>query len=663
MSKSILALIFWSSLLWSLLGSVAAQSGFWAPVIPPPAQYRIECSFDPATGQLQGHETIRFRNSTMRAMDRLALAWSLSSDKTANATANGKPATLLVPPGQKELNGPLLLQLPEAVKPGAELELKMEFRNPHQGALGREHDAALWQSWYPQLWWGFGTADDYEVRIAVPSGLGVATSGVLDSASGIWKAKDVRNFAAWIFDEKQYVADRAQAGDVLVTAVHTAAGAKCAKLLLETAVDVIGFYRQRFGFYPHRSLTIVPGMDYPAGGYPVATAMVAIHGQEQMEKKPEAHFRWITAHEIGHMYWSQYVLAEGEDDLDWLMIGLGIFADREYRRARGIEPPVGDLPVNYVGGRKDGIDTTMDLPDEQQELIEWDFNNIVEHGKSSAMMDALESTIGVGTFDHVYRRALREFHGRRMNWHDFKKLCEEESGEDLGWFFESWVRTNEFTFYRITRQESKQSGSGWRTEVEVSSKGTRLARVPVVVTFADASQQTQHTDRLAAVSELVFESQSPVKEVKLDPSNGLWMLDSEPALSAPELAREVLHMNLTGTGEEALQLMPRAREVHLAHSEAWRHLGLMLYDAKHYPESLECFQKAAETTTDKDYRFFALAWQGLVLDVLGRRDAAVEAYKAAKATGSEQLFRSDQYNLRIDQKWVEERLGTPFKRE
>jgi len=122
-------------------------------------------------------------------------------------------------------------------------------------------------------------------------------------------------------------------------------------------------------------------------------------------------------------------------------------------------------------------------------------------------------------------------------------------------------------------------------------------------------------------------------------------------------------MNLTGTGEEALQLMPRAREVHLAHSEAWRHLGLMLYDAKHYPESLECFQKAAETTTDKDYRFFALAWQGLVLDVLGRRDAAVEAYKAAKATGSEQLFRSDQYNLRIDQKWVEERLGTPFKRE
>ncbi|MGO9087393.1 MAG: M1 family aminopeptidase [Terriglobales bacterium] len=657
MSSSILGFILWSS-----LGSVLAQSGFWAPVIPPHAQYQIQCSFDTVTVQLRGNETIRFRNTTRRAMDRLALAWSLGPNKTVSATANGKAVLFLVPPGEKESNGPLLLQLPEALKPGAELELKVEFRNSYEGDFDSKR-GLLWQSWYPQLWWGFGTPDDYEVQIAVPSGWGVVTSGVLDPGAGIWKAKDVRDFAAWIFDEKQYVVDRAEADDVLVTAVHTAAGTKCAQLVLQTAVDVIGFYRERFGFYPHRSLTIIPGMDYPAGGYPVATAMVAIHGEEQMEKKPEAHFRWITAHEIGHMYWSQYVLAEGEDDLNWLMIGLGIFADREYRRARGIEPPVGNLPAGYVGSRKDGVDTTMDLSDEQEELIEWDFNNIVEHGKSSAMMDALESTIGAEVFDHAYRRSLREFHGRRMNWHDFEKVCEEESGEDLGWFFESWVRTNEFAFYRIARQESTRTGSGWRTGVEVESRGTRLARVPVVATFMDNSQQTQHTDRLAALSVLVFESKSPLKDVKLDPTNSLWMLASEPALSATDLERRVLRMKLTDSGEEALQLMPRARELHLTHSQAWRHLGLMLYDARHYPESLECFQKAFETTTDKDYQFMALAWQGLLLDLMGRREAAIEAYKAAQANGSEQLFRHDQYKLSIDQKWIEERLRTPFKRE
>jgi len=594
-------------------------------------------------------------------MERLALAWSLDSKKTASVTANGKPAVLLVPPGATSVNGPLLVQLPEPLKPGADIELKIEFRNSYENELEKKH-SLLWQGWYPQLWWGFGTFDDYAVRIIVPQGWGVVTSGVLDASSGAWNGEDIRDFAAWIFDKKEYTVDQARAGDVEVAAVHTAGGAKCAQLVLQTAVDAIGFYRERFGFYPHRSLTIVPGMAYPAGGYPVATAMVAIHGEEQMEKKPEAHFRWITAHEIGHMYWSQYVLAEREDDLDWLMIGLGIFADREYRRARGIAPPVGNLPAGYVSGVKQGFDTTMDISDEQQELIEWDFNNIVEHGKSSAMMDALESTIGAGAFDRAYRRCLREFHGRRMGWRDFEKVCEEESGEDLGWFFESWVRTNEYALYDFTRREPRQTAAGWHTEVEVVSKGTRRQSVPVVAGFADGSQQTQRTDRLASVSELVFESKSALQEVKLDPGNTLWMLDSEPVLAAPDLERKILGMKLTGSGEEALRLLPRVRQVRLEGAQAWLHLGLMLYDAGHYSESLECFQKFFGTTSDADYKFLALAWQGILLDLTGRREAAIQAYQMAKATGSQELFRHDQYKLQIDQKWIEARLLTPFKR-
>lgn len=657
MRNSLLGLIVWSS-----LSTLGAQSGFWAPVVPPRAQYRIECAFDTTTALLKGNSTITFRNTTPRSMDRLALDWSVGPDKTLSAIANGKPAAVLLPPGQKEVSGPLLLQLPEPLKPGADLELKLEFSNAYKSDFDPARGVLL-QGWHPKLWWGFGTHDDYTVRITVPPGWGVVSSGVLDPATGVWTGKDMRRFAASIFNEKKYSVEHALAGDVQVTAVHTAAGAKCAQLVLQTAVDVIGFYRGRFGLYPHRSLTLIPGMDYPAGGYPVATAMVVIHGEEQMEKKPEAHFRWITAHEIGHMYWSEHVLNEGPDSLDWLLIGLGIFADREYRRARGIAAPVGNLPENYVGGMKDGIDTTMDLTEEQQELFEGDFNNVVEHGKSSAMMDALESTIGSATFDRAYRRCLREFHGRRMGWRDFEKLCEAESGEDLGWFFESWVRSNQYALYSVAKRESTQTASGWHSEVEVVSKGTRLGRVPVVATFADGSQQSQRTDRLAAAGRLSFESKSPLKEVKLDPDNTLWMLDAEPPLSAVELERKIYRFNLMGSGEEAFALLPRARELRLASSRPWRRLGLLLYDAKHYAEALECYKKALETTSDQDYKFLALAWQGQLLDLLGQREAAVTAYRAALATGSTYVFRHDQYKLQIDPKWVQERLQTPFKRD
>jgi hypothetical protein len=88
------------------------------------------------------------------------------------------------------------------------------------------------------------------------------------------------------------------------------------------------------------------------------------------------------------------------------MIGLGIYADREYRRARGITPPVGNLPANYPEGVAKGFDTSMDLTADELALTEWDYNNIVEHGKSSAMIDAPESIVGRETFDRAYKRWL-----------------------------------------------------------------------------------------------------------------------------------------------------------------------------------------------------------------------------------------------------------------
>ena len=33
----------------------------------------------------------------------------------------------------------------------------------------------------------------------------------------------------------------------------------------------------------------------------------------------------------------------------------------------------------------------MDLTDEQREAAKWDVNNIVDHGKSAALMNALEA--------------------------------------------------------------------------------------------------------------------------------------------------------------------------------------------------------------------------------------------------------------------------------
>jgi len=389
----------------------AARVNFWAPLNPPRAHYSIQVKFVAETSRLEGAETIRFRNNTQRPIGRIALYWY---GDVLRVRANGKPAASA--PANPEF---ALFDLPSDVAPGGDVKLEVEYGASLE--LSSKTGNAITNFLSPRLWWGFGNLDDYEVRLQVPDGYAVATSGRYDPGSGVYRAERIGAFG--LFIGKGYESAEADAGDVRVRAVFTAKGRPCAELLLKTAVDVIGFYRQQFGFYPQRSLSIVPGMDYPAGGYPEATGLSVIHGQERRAERPEAFWRWIMAHEIGHMYWSNYVVGQGPDPLTWLMLGLGIHADQEYRRARGIKSDAIQLQQVYVEGAKKGLNTTMDVTDEQLEAIQWDFNNTVEHGKSIAMLNALESVLEAGTFTRIYNRCLKEYAGKQLGWREFQRIC------------------------------------------------------------------------------------------------------------------------------------------------------------------------------------------------------------------------------------------------
>ena len=102
-----------------------------------------------------------------------------------------------------------------------------------------------------------GSTTTTEVALRPPGAIRVASSGRLDPATGRHVAVGARSFG--LFIGKGYDVAEADAGGVLVRALFTPAGRPCAELLLRTAVDAIGFYRGRFGFYPQAQLSIVPG--------------------------------------------------------------------------------------------------------------------------------------------------------------------------------------------------------------------------------------------------------------------------------------------------------------------------------------------------------------------------------------------------------------------
>ena len=328
---------------------------------------------------------------------------------------------------------------------------------------------------------------------------------------------------------KNHKVSEATTKDVLVQVVFTPEGRECAHLLLCTAVEVIDFYYERFGFYPHSVLSIIPGMNRPAGGYPVATGIVAVHGMEQLDSKPKLHWQWITAHEIGHEYWGEHVLSEDPDDaFDWLMIGLGIYADREYVRAAGLSlDKHREIMSRYIKGMQSGLDTTIALSPGQSSKIIFDFNSVVRHGKSFSVISALDCILGKKVFGKIYRNCLREFSGRRLGINDFKAVCEKEVGQDLGWFFDQWVKSNKFLSYEISSQRCTKQADHYISEVEVKCLGDLKMPVPVVAYFEDGSSQSKFTDRLLYINVLAFSSKSPLQEVRLDPDAALAQVSME----------------------------------------------------------------------------------------------------------------------------------------
>ena len=190
----------------------AARVNFWAPVNPPRAHYSITERFIVESSRLDGTETIRFRNNTRQPIGRIALEWH---GDVLHVRANGVPAEPV--PGNPRI---ALFDLPRALAPGGEIELAVDFSAPFK--LNPHTENGLTSTLAPHLGWGFGTLDDYEVRLQLPDGYTVATSGRYDSQAGFYKADGVREFG--LFIGKGYESAEADAGDVRVRAVFTRKG-------------------------------------------------------------------------------------------------------------------------------------------------------------------------------------------------------------------------------------------------------------------------------------------------------------------------------------------------------------------------------------------------------------------------------------------------------
>jgi tetratricopeptide (TPR) repeat protein len=150
--------------------------------------------------------------------------------------------------------------------------------------------------------------------------------------------------------------------------------------------------------------------------------------------------------------------------------------------------------------------------------------------------------------------------------------------------------------------------------------------------------------------------------VVLDPGKVFPLVMPPPKMTEALLAERLDEMPWTGAGDKADRLYKHAVEIESKTRAVWRKLGLTLFEAGRYSEALDAFGRLSQVETDpkSGWHFGALAWMGLVNDVLHQRDAALSFYRRALATNSNATLNHEQFSLVIDRAWVEDRLQKPF---
>ena len=297
---------------------------------------------------------------------------------------------------------------------------------------------------------------NYKVRISYPSEYNIATTGVVtqkDTIRGITyiqtHAENVP-FYGLVMLKDVIIKEKKSVNGILIRSVFFDDDKKWGNKILDFADDAIRFYYDTLGFYPQQKLTIVPGYHKPYGGYPVCPNIVAVHrGIDEKGELAETHAEWITAHEIGHQYWGYNYILEPLNYPQWFGISMGIYTDRLYCKAKNIKIDYFRFFDKYAKGVEKGYNTTIMQKIDSLEIQGFDWNNIIQHGKSYTAIRMLAHEIGEDNFFKVYKICLSSFGGKIVTPKMFQDVCEKVSGKKLDWFFQQWYFTNDFLEYEI----------------------------------------------------------------------------------------------------------------------------------------------------------------------------------------------------------------------
>jgi aminopeptidase N len=280
----------------------------------------------------------------------------------------------------------------------------------------------------------------------------------------------------------------------------------------EPTREAIEFYNDAIGPYPYEKLADVEAAGMGGG---MEHASEIFFGQGSVSGRPNLS---LVAHEIAHQWFGDSVTEKDWNDV-WLSEGFATyFQELTVEHYEGRDAFVAALQRGRRGilnneKRLTGVAVVQDKP--------WKgIPNQIVYQKGAWVLHLLRGEIGTDTFWAGIRAYYRRYRDGNASTDDFRRVMEEVSARDLGWFFAQW----------LYRAGSPAVEGGWKYDVatkkiEVELTQTQAGdafRLPLEVGVKDPQLRIAKIEMTGKRQTFKIAAGQEPASVELDPNT--WML-------------------------------------------------------------------------------------------------------------------------------------------
>jgi tetratricopeptide (TPR) repeat protein len=458
---------------WAVLASVGIAAAQEPKQLVTAERYQIDIAFQPEKGFLHARAAVTLRAAQVAQ----AIEFELNPHLTLQEVTDAQGRKLDFARSQRLGSPKLSVRLSEPIATGEKITLNFTYEGvlppgrldyiTSDGILLRDESR-----WYPAVDLAAFTQND--VTITVPSGWIAVSSGPLV------EAQSVLNGAAFHQETPRPVSSRSivafPQGPRTCSAAVGGTGDAGVRIssLIETCFPpgneasgsrmggrvsaVNGWYSQLLKRDSDLKLVLVQGfpgqhgaIGYSAPGFLVVSEEV-VKFFDYPGYAPE-----FLPHEVAHQWFPIEVTIARQEDA-WLAESLAEYL--AWRCLQETNPEQARLMVTRAMRDALGLEPLrpLSLGLRLFALENWEVAHATLYQRGLLVWRTLETVIDRERVDRALREYYKRYAGRSASIADFRKVCEEISGRDLGWFFDYFIRGTRIPEIQIHRRPPTAPG-------------------------------------------------------------------------------------------------------------------------------------------------------------------------------------------------------------